>query len=306
MSDTSPQVSVCLPTYNHGKYIYQAVASALAQVVNFPMEIVVADDQSTDETPEIINALRQGHPGRIHVRPRQKNLGRPYNFMDAFISCRGKYVAILEGDDYWTASDKLQIQADYLDAHPDCNLCFHRVRVRDETGKRQPYSLPPPQSPGFFSLDNLFAVNFIPTCSLMYRRPPNFEFPPWFKKMKLGDWPLSILIAADGPIGFLDEEMAVYRIHADSCWSTRAKSYRVSAFIEMHKALDRHFAFRYHRRIRELIGQNYYLLAREYLDEGEKAKAARAALRSLPNTPLRRPRVWKSRLGLLAKIPFRR
>src|SRR6478752_3440632 len=117
-SDT-PKVSVCIPTYNHEAYIAQAVESVLEQRTNFGVEVLIGEDCSTDRTRQIICELAARHPDKIRLRLAEKNQGAGRNFADLFEHCRGEYVVILEGDDYWTSPNKLQIQVDTLDARPD-------------------------------------------------------------------------------------------------------------------------------------------------------------------------------------------
>src|SRR5262245_39083235 len=109
------KLSVLLMTYNHAPFVEQAVRSVLSQRTTFPFDVVVAEDCSTDDTGRIVSRFETQHPGRVRVLRRGKNLGIQANFIDAYAHCRGEYVATLDGDDYWTAPDKLQRQVDFLD-----------------------------------------------------------------------------------------------------------------------------------------------------------------------------------------------
>ncbi|HMP08564.1 MAG TPA: glycosyltransferase, partial [Lacipirellulaceae bacterium] len=109
------KVSVCMVTYNHERYIAQAVESALAQQTTFPVEIVIGEDCSTDGTRAILAGLAERHPGIVRLRLADANQGAKRNFVGTFAACRGEYVTILEGDDYFTNPAKLQLQADALD-----------------------------------------------------------------------------------------------------------------------------------------------------------------------------------------------
>src|SRR4051794_24115327 len=113
------KLSVLIATYNQKQYIAQAVRSALMQQTNFDFEVVVADDCSSDGTDVILRELMAENPGRLRVLFNEKNLGIHGNYRNAWFQCKGQYVALLEGDDYWTAAHKLQRQVDFLDAHPD-------------------------------------------------------------------------------------------------------------------------------------------------------------------------------------------
>ena len=128
------KVSVHMITYNHEKFIAQAIESALMQQVDFDYEIVIGEDCSTDRTREIVVAYQQRHPDKIRLLLHEQNVGVSLNDIRVYRACRGEYVAWLEGDDYWTSPHKLQKQADFLDSHPACSACFHPVTVFFEDG----------------------------------------------------------------------------------------------------------------------------------------------------------------------------
>ena len=132
----TPKVSVCVITYNQERYVIQAVEGALTQEADFDFEVVVGDDASSDGTPEILRDLQVRYPDRLRLILREKNIGPARNFLDVLGACRGEYVAILDGDDYWTSPEKLQKQADALDADPTLAICSHRVEhvFEDEGG----------------------------------------------------------------------------------------------------------------------------------------------------------------------------
>lgn len=107
--------------YNHEKYIRQAIESILSQEVNFKLEILVADDASTDRTPEILKALQKENPSVIKVLNSSVNKGIVGNAALTTPEFRGEYIAFLDGDDYWENPSKLQQQIDFLDEHPEYN-----------------------------------------------------------------------------------------------------------------------------------------------------------------------------------------
>ena len=124
-----PVVSVCMITYNHADFIDQALESVLQQQVDFSFGIVIGDDASTDDTLEIIKRYQSKYPDKIEILQSTKNLGGRINFIRTLQACRGKYIALLEGDDYWNDPLKMQKQVDFLESHPQCALCFTNVRV---------------------------------------------------------------------------------------------------------------------------------------------------------------------------------
>ena len=131
-----PKLSVAFMTYNHEKYIRQALESIVNQKVSFDYEIVVGEDCSTDSTRDIIREFDAAYPGRFRLLFREKNLGRPtLNTYQTSTECRGEYVAYLQGDDYWTDDCKLQKQVDFLEKHPEYEACTHACVVVDENGE---------------------------------------------------------------------------------------------------------------------------------------------------------------------------
>ena len=124
----TPLLSVVTVTYNHEPYIARAIEGVLMQDVDFPMELIIADDCSTDGTLRICREYEELHPGLIRVLPAESNMGAVANERRAFEAARGKYVATCEGDDWWDDPMKLQKQVSFLESHPDYSVCFHRYR----------------------------------------------------------------------------------------------------------------------------------------------------------------------------------
>lgn len=133
MSDI--MVSVIMSVYNHEKYIEQAIKSVLEQEVDFKYELLIGEDCSTDNSLAIIRKYEERYPNIIHVFAREKNIGAQKNGYELYMSAQGKYVAILEGDDFWCCSQKMKIQVDFLEKNPDYIACAHRFKVVNENGK---------------------------------------------------------------------------------------------------------------------------------------------------------------------------
>jgi glycosyltransferase involved in cell wall biosynthesis len=264
------KLSVAMITYNHERFIAQALESVLAQQVNFEYEIVVGEDCSTDRTREILMDFHRRYPDRIMPLLRERNLGATPNFEATLGACRGQYLAILEGDDYWKCRDKLQIQVDFLDAHPDFAVCCSRAGMVDEHGADVDW-IWPNRPAGAYGLEDLLAENFVATCSVLYRWGSVGSLPVWFHKMKLGDWQLHALVARAGKIELMDEVMAVYRMHSGGIWTSLSERKRLTAMIRMLRELDRQLAFRYTKIIRKTIGGFYSGMTRISRDEGKRA-----------------------------------
>ena len=211
----NPLVSVVMITYNQEKYIKQAIESVLEQQVDFDYEIIIGDDNSTDSTSDILKEYTKKHKN-IKVINRKKNIGAIPNFMQTFRQARGKYIALCEGDDFWTDPTKLQRQVDLLEDNEDYALVFHPVRVFFENGKKTD-SVHPDFKTGF-DLNELLRGNFIQTNSVVYRARSAEEYSSLPEDIIPGDWYLHLFHAKFGKIGFIDRVMSAYRRHEGGVW----------------------------------------------------------------------------------------
>jgi glycosyltransferase involved in cell wall biosynthesis len=213
----APKVSVLMITYNHEKFIAQAIESVLMQKTDFPFELVIGDDCSTDGTGEIVRDYSQKYPEIVRAHFPERNMGARENFWQIFAASRGRYLATLEGDDYWTDSRKLQLLADVLDAHPETAICGHRTMMHYVDGSL-PDRLHHKFPAGFYDLEDLLPMCFLHTSSVMFRHIIE-EPPAWCSHMLMGDMPLFVELAMHGNICYVDECMAVYRVHGGGIWS---------------------------------------------------------------------------------------
>ena len=130
-----PLLSDCLITYNHANYIEQAIEGVLMQSVNFPWELIIADDFSTDGTREILLKYKEKYPNFIKLILQEKNVGPGKNFSDLLNEPQSKYIAYFEGDDYWIDPLKLQKQVDFIESHPDYVLIHSDVFIKNSDGE---------------------------------------------------------------------------------------------------------------------------------------------------------------------------
>jgi hypothetical protein len=210
---------VVTTTHNQEAYVRDAFDSFVAQQIDFPMEIVVADDASTDSTPAIIQEYADRYPHLFRPIFRPKNLGLNRNLVGALSAARGTYIALCEGDDYWIDPLKLAKQVAFLDRHPKTAVCFHPVRVIWEDGRVEDEDFPPVVWRDDLSLDTLIRRNFIQTNSAVYRRLPRYTRIP-ANVMPLDHY-LHVLHAFSGNIAMLPETMSVYRRHSQGMWNNR-------------------------------------------------------------------------------------
>jgi glycosyltransferase involved in cell wall biosynthesis len=219
------KISVICLTYNHRAYIEKCLQGFVAQKTNFPFEVIVHDDASTDGTVDIIKEYARNYPEIIHpVLQEHNQWSRGENISKLFIYplIRGEYVAFCEGDDYWTDENKLQKQADFLDNHPDFAVCFHPVRIKWENRSCKGELFPHPSfrfNKEVLDLQDLLKHNFIQTNSVLMRwrfHKESVELIP--DKIMPADWFIFLLHAELGKIGFLPEVMSVYRKHDAGIW----------------------------------------------------------------------------------------
>lgn len=220
-----PLVSVCMLTYNHEKYIRQTLDSVLMQETDFPIEILVHDDASPDGTADILREYWAKYPDILKPIFQKENQWRKlgWGVLKEFVypKARGKYVAMCEGDDYWTDPKKLARQVAYLEARPACSATFHAVNwVCDGEIVKADQRFPGERDVG---VDEVIGEggDFIATSSLVYRAEYAMDFPHWRDRVFVGDYPLQALLALRGPVHYFPEFMGAYRTgHAES-WTTQ-------------------------------------------------------------------------------------
>jgi len=271
------KVSVLMVTYNHAWCIRQAIESVLAQEAPFDWELVIGEDVSTDDTAAIVREYEARHPDRIRAVWRPRNVGMQRNFMETLAACTGEYVAVLDGDDYWTSPAKLSLQAAFLDARPGHSMCFHDVEVVYEDQSRPSWRYGPAVPRATWGVEDLLEMNFIQLSSVMLRRRFLGDLPPWFARVPLPDWAVYMLLAGAGPIGYFGDVMTVYRVHRGGVVSGRSLADRTEAIVEASRMLNEHFDFRYNRQVEDRIARSWYMVAAAYAEQGDRVQARRYA-----------------------------
>ena len=213
------KVSVSVVTYQQASTVRQAVESVLEQQVDFPIEIIAGDDASTDGTREALQQLQFEAPETVKTILRHSNaedFGLT-NVLATVDAAQGEYIAFLDGDDYWTDRQKLAKQVAFLDAHPDCVICAHRVQHLRKDGVRI-LSPNAPHGECVYDIGALIVRNFAPKISTVIRRSALADLPDWYRltSYSSADWLLNILAGRHGRVGFIDQVMAVHRIHQAS------------------------------------------------------------------------------------------
>lgn len=203
-----PTVSVCMISYNHGKYIAQAIESILSQAVDFPIELIIGDDCSKDDTFDVCQEYARKDP-RVKLLSRDTNLGVMPNFSRTLQACTGKYVAVCEGDDYWSNPRKLAVQVAFLEAHPKYAGAAHQSDVLVDERFNRKFKLGVPET---IRTNDLIAGRLFHTASVLFRR----EAVDIFCRAPLVlscDRLLNFCISFLGDIHYSDETMCAYRLH---------------------------------------------------------------------------------------------
>lgn len=229
-----PYVSICCLTYNHEKYIRDAIESFLMQKTEFPFEIIVHDDASTDMTPNIIREYEEKYPEiikPIYQTENQYSKGTGVLLLAILnkIKSKGKYLAFCEGDDYWTDPFKLQKQIIEMEKHPECHICFHPAVIKWNCGVQedQILSLHSYESK-IFTIEEVIlgGGEFMPTNSIVINKlviPRLTSFFDTFKDIPVGDYYIQILGAENGGALYLTDIMSVYRMGVSNSWTERSQ-----------------------------------------------------------------------------------
>jgi glycosyltransferase involved in cell wall biosynthesis len=243
-------VSICCIAYNHEKYIANAIESFLMQKTNFDYEVLIHDDASTDKTPDIINYYKSNFPDIIKPLIQTENqyskgvgcIHYKYNFSRA----KGKYIALCEGDDYWTDPYKLQKQVDYMENNPKCGMCFHaanKVRVNKKNiGVIKPYD-----ENCISKTEDIIIGDggFMATSSILHRKDIMENAPDFCLNAPVGDYPLQIICSTQEYAYYINDFMSVYRVGVEGSWSSR---------MNLEKNRDNTF-YNFNKRIIDMLNQ---------------------------------------------------
>jgi glycosyltransferase involved in cell wall biosynthesis len=281
------KASVLVMTYNHAKFIAQAIDSVLMQRTTFAYEVIISEDCSTDGTREIVMGYQRRYPDKVRLLLSERNLHSLAVVSRGIRACRGEFVALLDGDDYWIDPEKLQRQSEFLDSHPDCSTCFHNATAVYEDASRGPVNWTPPQQKDFMTLKDIWRGNPIATGSTVFRSGL-YELPPWYDEMPLTDWPLHVLNAEHGTIGYIDRVMSVYRIHRGGDYSRLDETSKLEKQHQFYVQMNKNMHYRCDSLAKN--GLFYYFLewAEEFKNRGDRENARLCVRRCLSGRPLRR------------------
>lgn len=231
------EVSIICMTYNHGAYIQDALEGFVRQKTNFKYEIIIHDDASVDNTKDIICEYAKKYPDLIVPiiqKQNQYSQGNPVFLRYIYPKVRGKYVALCEGDDYWTDSNKLQLQYEAMENNPSCVICSHYTRIKD-VRRNQVDKITPNRKNNLLegiidkktqlyrAFDDVFHTSslFIKKDIYIEFIKSDSEFKKKFNLINIGDLPLRLWMASKGDLFFVDREMSVYRVGTAGSWTYR-------------------------------------------------------------------------------------
>lgn len=262
-----PIVSVCMITYGHEKFIAEAINGVLMQECDFEVELILANDCSPDQTDKVIQDILENHPKKSWIRyfKHEKNIGMMPNFIFAMNKCEGKYIALCEGDDYWTDPLKLQKQFDFLETNSDYVLCFHQIDILKPNGEIvDDFITKVPDD--YETIETLTRLgNYIHTPSVVFRNMLK-EFPFEFELSPIGDYFLYIMLAEYGKLKYMEDKMSVYR-EGIGVWSVKSDYYRNFNTALLHTYLIDYFYLRGNKDIVGILLKRIQLFINEFDDD---------------------------------------
>jgi glycosyltransferase involved in cell wall biosynthesis len=224
-------------TYQHAPFVAQAIESVLLQRTGARFELVIGEDCSPDGTREIVEAYARGHPEIVRTVLPERNVGHGEMLRRALGASRGALIAYIDGDDYWTSPAKLERQVRYLAAEPNCHDCFHDVSlVYDEAGIPSG-NVSPGLGEGRFGLEQIVMECFPPAPSMMFRRAVVDALDPAAFESAWLDWLIHVEAAERGPLGYIAEVLAAYRVHRGGMFSALDRTTQLEEDISFYANL---------------------------------------------------------------------
>jgi glycosyltransferase involved in cell wall biosynthesis len=253
-----PLVSVCCVTYNHEKFIRDCLDGFIRQQTNFPFEVLIHEDASTDSTADIVREYEERYPQLFRCVYQTENQFLKQNVLlnILFKMAKGRYIALCEGDDFWIDPAKLQKQVDILRSDLDCILTFHNtLDVTTEESK-------PKYSQGLkdrFYIQDFVHFFYARTVSMLFRNPER-GLPIQFQYMRVADWPIAIWLMQFGSARYIPEVMAAYRIHNAGNYTRLSSSKKAIQVYESFRLLSKAMSAEY----KPLVTEKLYELSFSY------------------------------------------
>ena len=282
----NPSVAIRCLVYNHEKYLRDCLDGIVMQKTNFPFFAVVHDDCSKDSSSDIIREYQRNYPDLIRPIFEEENCySTDWHLADIKIHEAygdAKYIAVCEGDDYWTDPYKLQKQVDYLEAHSDYAVCAHETIIKDEQNSQKNafFSLeacknriiPSPRTD--YSFEDTLKGNIFHLSSILFRHEDLTEFPRWRYKISAGDMIFFRYLGSCGKTHWIPEAMSVYRGHHGSLTTEGAEYQSLLPFLKMNilvlRLLNRFWQRQYQDKVYPIISRYYVECAMNYLRKSQR------------------------------------
>ena len=262
-----PMVTIRTSTYNHGPYIRQCIEGVLMQKTDFPYEYIIGEDFSSDETREIVMEYAEKYPDIIRVITADYNVGSKANGTRCIRASRGKYMAICEGDDYWTDPNKLEKQVALLEANPSSYMCVAETRIDDEMKDGEPTYLRGP-SKEFLSFDDFNRRCYLHTTTYLIRGFAQI-YEEWSNKIRMFDTCLLLICSDKGPVVYLPEVVSVYRKTGQGIHTSLSEGIQIQHSIGIRQDFLKHFKKKYRRRLVRQLAHLYFLRFTEMISSKE-------------------------------------
>lgn len=280
-------VTIASTTYNLGKYISQAIDSWLMQKTNFPFDILISDDGSSDNTIAIIESYMKNHSNIRLIK--NTHAGMMSNFIKSIEESKGKYIALCDGDDYWIDENKLQKQYDFMESHPDYSACFTNSWViNEQTGDRKVAKTQiwdTADTKGLLAHRDDDNIQMSPghTSTYFFRNGLIEKYPQWMYGNVMSDFPLYMMISKYGKAKFINEFCTVYRACRAESDSNHNWSYEKSwrQRINAYQCVNRELNYQYTTIIKPIIASYYWGLCKLLWKTGNKTESAKCGFQSL-------------------------
>jgi len=275
--ELKPGVTVYCLAFNHADYIGQTLQGFLDQETDFPFHVIVHDDCSTDNTRAVIERYVAKRPEMFTTIFQEENqfskmgIGIIRNFI--YPQIETEYTCTCEGDDYWSDPHKLQLQYDYMQAHPECSMCVHNTACIAFDGTDLNRLISTETTDRDYTADDVISScghGLFHTSSHLYRTQLHWEMPDYYRVPGVGDYPQSIYLATRGYIHYIARTMSAYRMSVPGSWSDRVQNHadrllnHLRELIIMLESIDLHTGGAYHTAAQFAIDSSRYpILIRE-------------------------------------------
>jgi len=241
------KLSILLITFNQAKYIKQCIEGILIQDIPYEFELIVADDFSNDATLKIIKESVNGKVKNLRILESTLNHGISKNYQRALYACEGEYIAVIEGDDYWTDPERLKKHISFLDKHQECVLSMNRFSIYyQESGKFLNKEWVSSEGHQYLTTSQMAMGNKLGNLSAcVFRKSQIDKIKPDLFDLELADWMLGMVLSENGPIAILKEIMSVYRVHNNGQWSKMDAKNQIDRTLALIDQYNQYLGYRY-------------------------------------------------------------